>query len=126
MATKNININFPFQTSPIGDFLRVNATTKNAIKADITHLLLTRKGDRLYNPEFGSGLYNYLFEQIDETTISDVKNELEVSIGKYIPNVTINEIIITPNPDENNIKVNLDYAVNSASFQENDNIEIIL
>ena len=67
-----------------------------------------------------------LFEQIDETTISDVKNELEVSIGKYIPNVTINEIIITPNPDENNIKVNLDYAVNSASFQENDNIEIIL
>ena len=126
MATKNININFPFQTSPIGDFLRVNATTRNAIKADITHLLLTRKGDRLYNPEFGSGLYSYLFEQIDETTISDVKNELEVSIGKYIPNVTINEIIITPNPDENNIKVNLDYAVNSASFQENDNIEIIL
>ena len=61
MATKNININFPFQTSPLGDFLRLNATTKNAIKADITHLLLTRKGDRLYNPEFGSGLYDYLY-----------------------------------------------------------------
>ena len=126
MATKDININFPFQTSPLGDFLRLNATTKNAIKADITHLLLTRKGDRLYNPEFGSGLYDYLFEQIDETTIGDVKNELEVNIGKYIPNVTINEIKITPNPDENHIKVNLDYSVNSASFQENDNIEIIL
>ena len=40
--------------------------------------------------------------------------------------LTINEIKITPNPDENHIKVNLDYSVNSASFQENDNIEIIL
>ena len=126
MATKNININFPFETSPLGDFLKLNATTRNAVKADITHLLLTRKGDRLYNPEFGSGLYDYLFEQIDETTISDVKQELQVNIGRYIPNVTINEILITPDPDANHIKVNLDYSVNSASFQENDNIEIIL
>ena len=60
MAVKTINIAFPFEKSPVGNFLRLNRTSKNAIKSDITHLLLTRKGERLYNNEFGSGLYRFL------------------------------------------------------------------
>ena len=84
MAKRTINIAFPFEQSAVGDFLLMNATTEKAIKSDLVHLLLTRKGDRLYNPEFGSGLYDYIFEQIDETTLADVKRDLEVRIKRYI------------------------------------------
>ena len=126
MAVKTINIDFPFQKSPIGNFLRLNRTSQRAIKSDLIHLLLTKKGDRLYNNEFGSGLYSFLFEQIDEKTTSDIKLELNTSIGRYIPNLTINELIITANDDANHIKVNIDYTVVEASFEQSDSIEIIL
>jgi len=126
MAVKTINIDFPFQKSPIGNFLKLNRTSQRAIKSDLIHLLLTKKGDRLYNNEFGSGLYNFLFEQIDEKTTSDIKLELNTSIGRYIPNLTINELIITANDDANHIKVNIDYTVVEASFEQSDSIEIIL
>lgn len=126
MAVKTINISFPFENSPIGNFLKLNRTSKNAIKSDITHLLLTKKGERLYNNDFGSGLYEFLFEQIDEKTITDIKLELTESIAKYIPNVTIDDLIVESNPDSNHIKVNLEYTITNTSFDESDTIEIIL
>tara|TARA_R110000803_G_scaffold47825_8_gene99638 strand:- start:3834 stop:4214 length:381 start_codon:yes stop_codon:yes gene_type:complete len=126
MGVKTVNISFPFESSPVGDFLRLNSTSKRAIKSDLTHLLLTRKGDRLYNPEFGSGLYDFIFEQVDSTTISDIKTELETNIARFIPGVIVNELKVTPDPDNHHIKVNLDYTINNMSLRESDNIEIIL
>ena len=126
MAVKTINIAFPFQNSPIGNFLKLNRTSQAAIKSDLIHLLLTKKGDRLYNNEFGSGLYDFLFEQIDEKTITDIKLELNTMIGKYIPNLTIDELIITTDADGNHVKINIDYTVVDASFEQNDSVEIIL
>tara|TARA_B100000579_G_scaffold425281_1_gene430792 strand:+ start:840 stop:1220 length:381 start_codon:yes stop_codon:yes gene_type:complete len=126
MAKRTINIAFPFEQSAVGDFLLMNATTEKAIKSDLVHLLLTRKGDRLYNPEFGSGLYDYIFEQIDETTLADVKRDLEVRIKRYIPNLTVDEIIVTPDPDKNQMKINFEYTITQDAFEESDSIEIIL
>ena len=126
MAVKTINITFPFETSPIGNFLKLNRTSKEAIKSDITHLLLTKKGERLYNNDFGSGLYTFLFEQIDEKTVTDIKLELTESIAKYIPNVTIDDLIVESDPDYNHIKINLEYSITNTSFDESDTIEIIL
>mgnify|MGYP003624428820 CR=1 FL=1 len=126
MAVKTINITFPFETSPIGNFLKLNRTSKEAIKSDITHLLLTKKGERLYNNDFGSGLYTFLFEQIDEKTVTDIKLELTESIAKYIPNVTIDDLIVESDPDNNHIKINLEYSITNTSFDESDTIEIIL
>jgi hypothetical protein len=57
MAVKKyINIDYPFKNSPQGFFLNLNSDEQRAIKADLMHLLLTRKGQRLYNPDFGTDL----------------------------------------------------------------------
>ena len=47
---KYININYPFKNSDSGFFLDLTSTDKSAIKSDLMHLILTRKGQRLYNP----------------------------------------------------------------------------
>lgn len=65
MATRYINIDFPFKNSPKGFFLNLNDNDQRAIKADLMHLLLTRKGQRLYNPNFGTDLLRYIFEMIN-------------------------------------------------------------
>ena len=95
---KYININYPFKDSPKGFFLDLNADDASAIKADLMHLILTRKGQRLYNPDFGTSLLEYIYEPYDGLTFNDVKNEIETSVKKYLPQVRLNDLAVEPSP----------------------------
>ena len=46
---KFINIAFPFQQSSRGDLILLNDDDNKAIKSDLMHLILTKKGERLWN-----------------------------------------------------------------------------
>jgi phage baseplate assembly protein W len=59
-------------------------------------LLLTRKGYRYYLPDFGTRLYEYIFEPLDGETFDTLKTEIEDAVSKYIPNLTIQNITIEP------------------------------
>ena len=87
-----ININYPFKDSLKGFFLDLTETDAKAIKADLLHLLLTRKGQRLYNPEFGTRLLEYIFEPLDGPTFSQIEAEIRDSVQKYIPNLKITSL----------------------------------
>ncbi|MEG7772316.1 hypothetical protein U2088_15380, partial [Listeria monocytogenes] len=73
---KYININYPFKDSKKGFFLDLNDEDNQAIKADLLHLILTRKGQRLYNPDFGTDLIKFIFEPEDGMTLNDIKSEI--------------------------------------------------
>ena len=73
---KYININFPFKDSSKGFYLDITETSKDAIRSDLLHLLLTNKGERLYLPDFGSDLRKYIFEPNDKKTHADIKNKI--------------------------------------------------
>jgi phage baseplate assembly protein W len=77
---KFINIDFPFQESKEGFFLNLNNVDAKAIRADLMHLLLTRKGERFYNPEFGTDLMRFIFEPNDSLTYSDIKLDIQMLI----------------------------------------------
>ena len=90
--TRYINIDFPFKDSDKGFYLNINQTDRDAIKADLLHLLLTNKGERLYLPDFGSDLKKYIFEPNDSITHEEIRDNLNDSIEKYIPNLIVNSI----------------------------------
>ena len=72
MAEKFINIEFPFQDDNKGKFLSMNNVSEKGIKSDLIHLLLTNKGERLYLPDFGANLRQYLFQQVTEDSIVSI------------------------------------------------------
>ena len=122
-----INIQFPFQDDPDGKFLKMNSEAKKAIKADLMHLLLTNKGERLYLPDFGANLRQYLFNQNEEISYNAIKNEINEAVKKFIPNLTITELT-TETLDENihGVTVKIDYIVSNGSFQSSDFITLTL
>ena len=122
-----INIQFPFQDDPDGKFLKMNTEAKKAIKADLMHLLLTNKGERLYLPDFGANLRRYLFNQNEEISYNAIKNEINEAVKKFIPNLTITELT-TETLDENihGVTVKIDYIVSNGSFQSSDFITLTL
>jgi phage baseplate assembly protein W len=113
-----INIDFPFKNSPKGFFLNLNSDSQRAIKADLMHLLLTRKGQRLYNPDFGTNLLQYIFEPNDTANLTDIKNEVTNSVKKYLPRLNIKDITVTPNEDNEYVAtIRLDYTITDDAFE---------
>ena len=89
-------INFPFRDSNRGDYLELTQYQSQEIRADLIHLLMTRKGSRYYLPDFGTRLYEFLFEPLDGITFDAIESDIRDSVNKYMPNLLINSITITP------------------------------
>ena len=85
-------INFPFRDSRRGDYLELTELESQEIKADLIHLLLTRKGSRYFLPSFGTNLYQFLFEPLTETVINAIKLEIKTACENFLPNLKINNI----------------------------------
>ena len=92
---KTYGINFPFVDSTEGKYLSLSQTADEEIRTDLIHLLLTRKGTRYFLPDFGTRLYEYIFEPLDGPTFSDIESEIRDSVQEYLPNLVITKISIT-------------------------------
>lgn len=116
-----ININYPFKDSPKGFFLDLNADSNSAIKADLMHLVLTRKGQRLYDPDFGTDLLKFIFEPEDGVTLSGIQEEIREVVKTYIPKLQVNNVSVTQSPDsEYAAVVRIDYTVTDDVFTYTD------
>ena len=62
------DLSVTFKKHPVTDDL-VTVKDKSAIAQSITNLLMTRKGERPFQPELGSGLQDMLFEPLDLSLI---------------------------------------------------------
>ena len=69
MAT-TYGIDYPFRDSAIGNYVQMTGTPEREVRADLIHLLLTRKGSRYFLPDFGTRLYEFIFEQNDSVSHS--------------------------------------------------------
>jgi len=121
---KYINIDFPFVDSKEGFYFNLTQTDQAAIRADLLHLLLTNKGERLYMPDFGSDLKKYIFEPNDSITHSEIKDNLNETIKRYLPNLVIDSIEFKNNEIEELIIVEVRYTVIEGTFTSSDVIEV--
>jgi phage baseplate assembly protein W len=118
MAKRYININFPFKDSDKGFYLDLNSSDKEAIKANLMHLILTKKGERLYLPDFGTNLLKYIFEPNDGITQSEITSDIKEVVKKYIPNLIINNVSISQSESNEHVaQVRIDYTISEDVFE---------
>jgi phage baseplate assembly protein W len=143
---KTYGLTFPFVESYNGKYLDLSDYPAEEIRSNLIHLLLTRKGTRYFLPDFGTRLYEYIFEPFDGPTFSDIESEIRQSVAQFIPGLLITNISITPATDdledagatyinsegqreyrvpglaqkEYTAKVRVDYKINAAAFQSSD------
>ena len=90
-------------------------TTKEQLRSNIKNLLQTKKGERLMQPEFGSGLDEILFEQIDDDTKMQIEDTITSTIDKWLPYVNVEEIVVDINNrlrDTNTVNISLSFTSN--------------
>ena len=89
--------------------------TIDQIKSNIINLLSTKKGERLMQPEFGSGLQEVLFDNITENEYGTrVEDIIEDSFEFWLPYVTVENIDLNFNNeliDRNRVDITLQFRV---------------
>ena len=92
-------LTFPFRDSFDGKYLDLSGYSEQEVRNNLIHLLLSRKGTRYYLPDFGTRLYEYIFEPLDGPSFSDIESEIRESVEQYIPNLKLTNISITAASD---------------------------
>jgi uncharacterized protein len=83
-------------------------------KTNLRNLLLTRKGERVMQPEFGTGLHELLFEPMDDEYEQKLQGAILASVGYWLPYITVEEIDVEMTPemkDRNTANLNIKFRV---------------
>ena len=129
MAKKQyFGIKYPFRRDDFQHFyVDVNNNTAEKVRSQLMHIVFTPKGQRLRNPEFGTDLIKYIFDQSDGTTWEAVKTEVTESVNRWATNIKLNNIQVVKNEeDEHEIYVRLDYSVVEGNKVTNDSVVVQL
>ena len=89
--------------------------------------MLTNKGERVFNPNFGSNLRALLFEQIDDGDLDDLLEVIQLNISTEFPLITVSEILFNKSSelkDRNEINFTMTYQVDILGID--DEIQILL
>ena len=107
-----IGLKLPFTRDRAGLFGQTETTLEQAGN-NIKNLLLTSKGERVMQPEFGSDLRDLLFEQYTEDLTDRIKDTIEEAMSTWLPYIVISNVDVTENEtNPNQTKVDLDFSLN--------------
>lgn len=129
MSSPYINISFPLSDDTEKNFLfKRTKTTMDAIKSNLMLLIMTPKGSRYFMRDYGTNVIKYIFEPNDEITQTDVIDEIKNSVRKYMPKITINNVVFPDtieNKENNRLELNIYFTYNDDYYSETDYLTII-
>ena len=87
-------------------------TTVEAVKNNIKNLLLTNRGERVFQPLLGLNLRQFLFEQITPDTVFAIQNDIRDTINLWLPFVLIENIQVDEDKANTNaLVVKVDFRI---------------
>ena len=104
------DISMSFETNPLNEDLIALKNT-SAIARSLRNIVFTQPGEKFFNPEFGSRVSESLFEVVDEVSTIAIRDEIRSSIINYEPRVNLLDVLVNPNPDENEMNVTIKYEI---------------
>jgi len=109
----SVGLNFPISRAPGNQdgFFSTSKTTIESIKNNIRLLLQTQKGERMFQPNLGMNIRQFLFEQITEDTQVQIENDIVDTFNTWLPFVDLREINIDLSEQEQN-KINIKIVFN--------------
>mgnify|MGYP003127728416 CR=1 FL=1 len=106
---KNVTIGVAFPLDDTNMF-KGTKTVKEQVKANLINVLLTEKGERVYEPNFGVGLKSILFQQHpDEDAL---KENITTQISIYVPEITLIDVLVDFMSDNHTLFIKIIYSFN--------------
>lgn len=106
---KNVTIGVAFPLDDTNMF-KGTRTVKEQVKSNLLNVLLTEKGERVNEPNFGVGLKSILFQQHpDEDAL---KENITTQISIYVPEITLIDVLVDFINDQHLLYIKIAYSFN--------------
>ena len=117
VSGKKVNLSRAFKDIAFG--LKRNSITKdsgvvkneNAIKQAIRCLVLTQKGERLFQPDVGCAVFELLFEPLDLMTADAVRDEIINTLNQYEPRISLIDVSVRVSDVYQRFDVTVEYRI---------------
>jgi len=117
------DLSFDFTANPqTGDV----ATVKDAVsvKRGIKNVLLTAPFERLFQPEFGSGIKNILFEPMTPLTEQRLSDACRDAIDAWEKRASVINIAVISDEEYNRYRVAIKFSINNSL--ETEQVDVLL
>lgn len=106
---------FPIQVDEITGKMKTSSYEED-IKEAIYLILMTKKGERIMNPEFGCGVHDYAFGTMDYTSLSMMERAVREALALWEPRIIDVEVNLTVDDEkEGCVIISIDYTVRSTN-----------
>jgi phage baseplate assembly protein W len=93
MSSKHgISVKLPLTYNSFDGPYTLNKKTKEAVRQNFKNLVLTAPGERVMDPQFGVGMRNYLFEQMNDRLFTKLSERIRTQVRSYLPFVFVEHI----------------------------------
>ena len=104
------DLSMSFQANPLSKDL-IALKNANAIARSVKNIVFTLPGEKFFNPDFGSRITASLFENINDITANIIVDEITESITNYEPRVSLKNVEVFPDFDNNSFDAVVTYNI---------------
>ena len=122
----SVGIKLPFSNASRDGYFNSSKTTIEAVKNNIKMLLNTDRGERLFQPNLGISVKEFLFQPLDEEVQIQIENSIVEALEIWLPFVELLDIQMNERNNQLNIKLafRISKSVNYLSNSDN-NVETV-
>jgi phage baseplate assembly protein W len=112
-SAKGIGITLPLQLGNTGYFNQ-SFDTLAQVKSNFINLILTKKGERVHQPEFGCSIHSYIFEPLTPDNIEGARLSVLNAVERWMPFLELIQFDIqaeSNDVDSNKMKLYVGYRL---------------
>ncbi len=110
MANQGLGILLPLERGNTGYFNQGFSVLEQA-KSNLINLILTKKGERVMQPDFGCDIHRIIFDPMTPDMSANVKGTIIAAAKIWMPSVTIIDVQVTQNIDLNQAYAKVSFNV---------------
>ena len=108
-TTTFVDLDFNFKT-----YSNLDVKTKlgeNAIKQSIKNILMVDRYEKPFQPNFGAGLQDLLFENISPTSATTLETLIEGALNNYEPRIFLESVCGFANEDRHRYDIIINFSM---------------
>ena len=118
------DISLSFSRHPVTNDIVV-LKNEDAIKKSVVNLCRTKLNERFFNELLGTKIEDSLFDLNNNDIASVLETEIETLLENYEPRITLNDISVKAQQDNNDLYIRIGYLITGLPFPPQ-NIEFLL
>lgn len=118
-----LGVVFPFNGPAV---FRSSYTTNEQAKTNLISLLLTSRGERIMQPNFGTSILSALFNPIGDEIVTELQEDIRQAINFWLPYMRVDTINVITEADDPTLNHSIQISVSVTVTNTNANVEVTL